>query len=93
MIASMCGHLNNVSVLLDLGSEIDLTNVQGKTAIDLAVEYGYVHIVQLLQRKKRKLVAPLTNMHSKELCLISDFKKNCILYIILYIFRIVDDVM
>ena len=53
MIAAMHGQLSNVSVLLELQAEIDSTDAQGKTALDLAVENGFKQIVQLLQTKKR----------------------------------------
>ena len=49
----MFGHLNNVSILIELGAEIDAVNDEGKTAMDLAVEKGYKDIIHLLQTKKR----------------------------------------
>ena len=55
MVAAMNGCFDNVSLLLHLGAEIDSTNDQGKTALDLAVENGFTCIIQLLQTKKRKI--------------------------------------
>ena len=54
MIASMSGHHNTVSVLLELGAEVDSINDQGKTAMDIAVEKDFSYIVRLLQNHKRK---------------------------------------
>ena len=49
MIATVFNHIAVVGTLLNAGADIDLRNGNGKTALDLATEYGRPEIAQLLR--------------------------------------------
>jgi ankyrin repeat protein len=52
MLASAKGHTEVVRSLLAMGADADAENRYGESAIDLAVEEGYLGVVRLLLKAR-----------------------------------------
>jgi len=55
MMAARGGHILTVKLLLDAGADATLKNEQGKTAIDLARQFGHSDIVEGLTYRIKKM--------------------------------------
>jgi ankyrin repeat protein len=52
MLASSKGHVDVVRSLLAMGADVGAENRYGESAIDLAVEEGYLGVVRLLLKSR-----------------------------------------
>lgn len=65
MAASMMGHNDTISLLLDKGAEIDAADNYGSTALIRSSKEGYIEIVSFLLEKKAKIdIADIYNYTS-----------------------------
>jgi ankyrin repeat protein len=63
MIATVFNHIDVVEALLNAGADIDLRDGNGKTALDLAPEYGRPEVAQLLRDFIREVASPRQRNH------------------------------
>ena len=60
-LAAEKGHLKVVQLLIESGAKCDLTTKDGRTALDVALDYGHVEIVRFLSELAEKPCGSLRN--------------------------------